>query len=123
MSGWRARLSRDQEVWRQARWHARRQPRDRHTVAPAEDQLPTEKTVNEHHSHPDHCLPPESLSDEELDEYIRNWHERRKTYREASRELPKSDPDRFRLGWSGYWCSKIQDAALREKERRRINES
>jgi len=66
---------------------------------------------------------PDSLSDAELEEHIKYWHERRKAYREASLKLHKSDPDRFRLGWSGYWCSKIQDAALRERERRRGNES
>ena len=117
------RLLADQEFWRQARWLARRQPRDRHTVAPVEDQLPTEKTVTEHQSNPDPRLPPESLSEVELDGYIKQWHERRKAYREASQKLPKYDPNRFRLGWSGYWCSRIQDAALREKERRRFNES
>jgi len=78
--------------------------------------------VSESSQEPVHRADPEPLSDAELDEYIKHWHERRKAYREASLKLPKSDPDRFRLGWSGYWCSKIQDSALREKERRRINE-
>jgi len=123
MSDWCAKLFRDQELWRQARWLARRQPRDRHTVAPAEDRLLREKTVSESSRTPAHRADPEFLSDAELDEHIKHWHERRKVYREASRKLPKSDPDRFRLGWSAYWCSKIQDAALRERERRRSNES
>lgn len=90
-------------------------------MAPAEDLLLGEKTVGERNSQSVDADIPGSLSDEELDEYLKNWQERRRAYREASMKLPKSDPDRFRLGWSGYWCSKIQDAALREKERRRTN--
>lgn len=60
----------------------------------------------------------QALSDSELDEFIDYWHRQHARYKESSLKLPKSDPARFRLGWSGYWCSKREGLGLNEKARR-----
>lgn len=61
----------------------------------------------------------EGLTDEQLDEFIDYWRERTEGYRLQREAVTRDHPDAYRLGYSGWWCSKYWSMGAAERERRR----
>lgn len=60
------------------------------------------------------------LTEAELDPFIAYWHEQGEGYRQQRRGLTAGHPDAYRLGNSGWWCSKQESMGLQEARRRRL---
>lgn len=59
-----------------------------------------------------------NLSDEELAAFAEYWRAQGDAYRKKRQSVGRDHPDAFRLGFSGWWCSKRESMALREMARR-----
>ena len=58
------------------------------------------------------------LADDELVAFAEDWKQQGDGYRLRRQAVSRDHPDAFRLGFSGWWCSKRESMARREIARR-----